>query len=243
VCPGWLKKTTSSVARDLAWLAEAQLRFHHERNIAMNRRLSPFTFLLVLSFSGFTLGCHDADPTGPSSELAANQSLAKDDALWDVGSGGSQRTISTEEADDLVFMREEEKLARDVYTTMHERWGHLIFLNIAQSEETHMAALLRLLERYSIPDPVGQNSVGVFTNPQLQDLYEQLITQGNTSLEEAFRVGVLIEEKDIADNRDAIARADNRDIVRVYTNLVWGSENHLRAFTKVLSSYLDRARL
>jgi len=209
----------------------------------MNRHLSLSALLLVLGFSGFTLGCHDADPTGPPSDFAAHQSLAKDDALTDVGRGGSQGTISTEEAEDLVFMREEEKLARDVYAVMHERWGHLVFLNIAQSEETHMAALLRLLERYAIPDPVGENGVGVFTNPQLQDLYEQLITQGNTSLEEALRVGVLIEEKDITDIRDAIARTDNRDIVRVYTNLVWGSDNHLRAFSKVLVSSLDRASL
>ena len=34
----------------------------------------------------------------------------------------------------LVFMREEEKLARDVYLTMSDRWGAPVFENIAASE-------------------------------------------------------------------------------------------------------------
>lgn len=62
--------------------------------------------------------------------------------------------ISSAESTSLVFMREEEKLARDVYITMINKWGSKIFSNISTSEQTHMDAILMLLNKYNIPDPV-----------------------------------------------------------------------------------------
>jgi len=209
----------------------------------MNRSLSVLLISLALFTGAALLGCQETDPASPSTTVVPQTGQAADEGLALLGPGGSQGSISAEEEADLLFMREEEKLARDVYTVMYERWGHQIFLNISQSEEVHMASILTLLERYAITDPVADNGVGVFTEKTLQDLYDQLIDRGNTSLEEALRVGILIEETDIADLNTAIARTDNRDIVRGYTNLAWGSQNHLRAFTGALANYLgtDRA--
>ena len=54
--------------------------------------------------------------------------------------------ISDEEATGLIFMREEEKLARDVYLTLYDVWETAVFDNIASSEQTHMDAVLMLID-------------------------------------------------------------------------------------------------
>lgn len=131
-------------------------------------------------------------------------------------------------------MREEEKLARDVYQALGAQWSLPIFTNIAASEQQHMDALLTLLQRYNLPDPAADNDAGVFTDATLQALYDQLIVQGGTSLVEALNVGVLIEETDIDDLTDCLAIAVRPDIKRVYENLRSASYKHLAAFERVL---------
>ncbi len=140
--------------------------------------------------------------------------------------------VDEQEIADLLWMREEEKLARDVYLTLGEEWDLQVFANISRSEQQHMDAVAVLLERYGIEDPVGENPVGVFTNPELQSLYDELIERGSQSQAEALLVGGAIEEIDILDLEERLARTDNADIEQVYNNLMSGSENHLRAFSR-----------
>lgn len=156
---------------------------------------------------------------------------------WAAGPGGGSGTtptLSAAEETGLVYMREEEKMARDVYTYFNELYNLPIFANIAASEQQHMNAVATLLVRYNVTDPVGDNGPGVFTNETLQALYDQLIAQGSTALEEAFAVGVLIEETDITDLNDALLTVRHNDLRRVYQNLLAGSENHLAAFQSQL---------
>ncbi len=139
------------------------------------------------------------------------------------------------EGDELLFMREEEKLARDVYIFLYSKWQQNTFKNISNSEQQHMNSLKILIDKYSLTDPVGNNPVGVFTNPDLQSLYNSLIETGSVSLEEALKVGAAIEEIDINDLDKAILETDNEDFDIVYSNLRKGSENHLRSFVGVLT--------
>ncbi len=144
--------------------------------------------------------------------------------------------VSAEEEAGLKFMREEEKLAHDVYIQLNAQWQLAVFTNIAVSELTHMQAVLRLLERYTISDPVGQNSDGVFVDPALQGLYDILIARGSATLIDALVVGAEVEELDIFDLDLRLASVvENDDIVLVYENLKKGSRNHLRAFMNVLT--------
>ncbi len=145
-------------------------------------------------------------------------------------------SLSEDEAEGLAFMREEEKLAHDVYVTLYEKWGLPVFKNIAASEQQHTAAVKALLDRYGMEDPAAGNAVGVFTDPTLQSLYDQLVAQGGLSVADALKVGAAIEEIDILDLKERIAQTDKADIVRVYTNLLKGSENHLRAFVSNLKA-------
>jgi hypothetical protein len=136
----------------------------------------------------------------------------------------------------LTYMREEEKLARDVYTVLYEKWAVPVFNRIALSEQKHLDAIEKLLAKYAIADPVADESVpGNFTISELNTLYSSLQTRGLSSLREAYLVGVDIEESDIADLKAAIGLSgEHPDIVRVYQNLLDGSENHLAAFTLLL---------
>ena len=145
--------------------------------------------------------------------------------------GGATSPLSNEEVETLVYMREEEKLARDVYRTLFNRWNLQIFNNIAASEQTHMDTLAGMLDIYGISDPVTSDSTGSFTNSALASLYNQLIARGNISASEAIQVGILIEETDIADLQKAILESTHDDLDRAYENLLQGSINHLRAFT------------
>ena len=136
--------------------------------------------------------------------------------------------LSAEEAAALLFMREEEKLARDVYNQMFALWGQPVFQNIAASEQTHMDQIKLLLNRYGLTDPAL--APGQFTDPNLQALYNQLIAQGSVSLADALKVGATIEQVDIADLQTRLAKTDNADIQLVYNNLMSASYNHLNAF-------------
>lgn len=138
--------------------------------------------------------------------------------------------LSEEEIAGLILMREEEKLARDVYTNLGEKWGSNIFTNIAESEQTHTDAVKELLDRYGLDDPVRDDSVGVFTSPRLGELYDALIAQGSSSLLDALIVGATVEDLDINDLNELLEETDNSDIIIVYNNLNKGSRNHLRAF-------------
>lgn len=150
-------------------------------------------------------------------------------------STATSNNLSAMEIEGLVFMREEEKLARDVYLTLYAKWGLPTFQNIAQSEQSHMDAVKTLLDRYSIADPASAQA-GVFTNATLQQLYDQLVAQGSQSLADALRVGAAIEEIDIIDLQKRIAQTDKADIKQVYDNLMRGSRNHLRSFVAQLKS-------
>ena len=134
----------------------------------------------------------------------------------------------------MIFMREEEKLAHDVYLTLYELWGLNIFENIANSEQTHIDAVKHLLEKFDIPDPADTSATGVFENSDLQSLYDALIELGSKSLGDALKVGAAIEEIDILDLEEYLQNTKNSEIRQVFMNLLKGSENHLRAFTSTL---------
>ena len=144
--------------------------------------------------------------------------------------------ISEAEKQALLHMREEEKLARDVYRTLYERWGLRVFSNIAASEQRHMDAVKILLLKYNIEDPVKDDSVGVFSNPEMTKLYEELVAKGLQSPADALMVGATIEDLDIYDLQKWLLKVDNTDIVFVFSNLKKGSENHIRAFTRILKN-------
>ena len=143
--------------------------------------------------------------------------------------------ISDEDA--LLHMREEEKLARDVYTTLFTVWNQVVFSRIAESEQSHMDAVLYLINRYELDDPADGNGVGEFTNSLFTDLFTQLVEAGSLSLTDGLLVGATIEDLDIQDLVEILEVTEQEDLRIVYQNLLKGSRNHLRSFVGMLEDY------
>lgn len=143
--------------------------------------------------------------------------------------------LTEDEVTNLLFMREEEKLARDAYLYFYDNYELNIFNNIATSEQVHMDAVLTVMEKYGVKD-VASSELGVFTNGTLQQLYDDLIAQGNTSLADALTVGVTIEDVDIHDLANAIDVTSQADIINMYEMLACGSRNHMRGFSSQLNA-------
>ena len=141
--------------------------------------------------------------------------------------------LTQAEINDLKFLREEEKLARDVYLYAFNKHQAVIFNNISQSEQTHMNSVLNLMNKYGIPDSASTET-GVFNNPDLQTLYNSLTKQADISLIEALKAGATIEDLDINDIDNFTVNTIKPDLLNVYGNLNCGSKNHIRAFTSQL---------
>ncbi len=143
-------------------------------------------------------------------------------------------TLSNNEMNAILFLREEEKLAHDVYVNLYSKWNNNIFNNIADSELTHANAVLVLINKYGLIDPVGNNSAGVFKDSILQNLYDSLTAFGSISELNSLLVGAEIEDLDIADIMKMEAISDNQDLIFVLQNLKKGSRNHIRSFNEKL---------
>jgi len=149
--------------------------------------------------------------------------------------------LNDEEVSGLLFMREEEELARDLYLDIYAAKDNRlnIFKSISDNAETkHAEAIRVLLEKYQISDPsTGERNT--YTDNDLQDLYNSLLNNaiGSDDLA-ALRVGALVEETDIMDinAHKANVSLEHTDIISTYDNLLCGSRNHLRSFVKQIES-------
>jgi len=145
-------------------------------------------------------------------------------------------TLTELEFEGLVFIREEEKLAHDVYVYLFNLYDNQVFSNISRSEKSHMDLILSLLVKYKLEDPALLGE-GEFVNVELQQLYNDLITKGSNSEVDALLVGATIEDLDIRDIEMYKTDLTTSDIIQSYDKLLCGSRNHLRAFTTQLANY------
>ncbi len=172
-----------------------------------------------------------------------------DGALGYDGASLGPDSVGTTVADDLIALREEEKLARDVYLKLFDVFGLPIHKNIAGSEQTHTDAVLSALTAAGIEDPVKDDTVGVFTSATFAKLYEELVGQGSKSELDALVVGATIEDLDLYDIEEMRKRTDDLALLSLYDSLACGSRNHLRSFTSQIASrqgsyspqYIDQA--
>jgi hypothetical protein len=147
--------------------------------------------------------------------------------------------ISQAEAVHVLFMRQEEKLARDVYITLDELWLSDVFENIAISEQRHMDAIGRIITAQKLVDSAADNTVGIYGDVAFGELFVTLTKRGEVSYAEALKVGAYIEELDIIDLWEILEDIENEYVARVFENLLRGSRNHLRAFVKELEGEGD----
>ncbi len=141
---------------------------------------------------------------------------------------------TTVEQQNLVFMREEEKLAWDLYREMHQIWGLSVFKSVSGEEKEHMKKMLGLLQMYNIPDPVQGDVPGRYVNVYISDIYQSLSQQGRRSVQDALKVCALQEEINILDLIRVSQSATQPKVLEVYAELQRNSISHLRSFAHSL---------
>lgn len=202
--------------------------------------------------------------TESSQTAETTTSSESSDTLINNQTISSAGQLDVAETTHLIFMREEEKLARDVYITLNGMWPDSpIFQEIGEgSEQTHTDVIRDKLADYGIPDPnpdtnILPSSIGIYTGEEFgayfQEKYMLLVNQGSQSELDALYVGAFIEELDMHDLVECpeiIKETDNgiTDCGLEYTDepalistigsLLDGSKNHLRAFVGRIESVI-----
>lgn len=146
------------------------MRLSQIQTIIINKQVVMVVALVFL----FIGGCNDDNSTNQSNNIESQINAFPKEEL-------NENEIAS-----LLFMREEEKLAKDVYITLYKKWGVNIFDNISLSEATHTNAVLTILNKYNITDPANSNIVGVFKDTTLQNLYNILVETGSKSALEGY---------------------------------------------------------
>ena len=169
--------------------------------------------------------------------------------------------LDVNEQTHLVFMREEEKLARDVYLTLGTMYpDSVIFGKIDDSEQKHLAAVKTMLEKYGVEDPNTNDNIGAFTGEDygwyFTEKFNLLVERASISELEALYVGAFIEELDMMDINqcpEVIVETDNgindvsecgkiytdnSDISNLYGSLLDGSDSHLEGYVKNIEKYI-----
>jgi hypothetical protein len=201
----------------------------------MTRKAVTFAFFTLVFVSSYLVsGCKEDNSTQLEADIKNATATPSSDSMNCSFIVFPSDEITTTEIEMIKYMREEEKLARDVYTILSAQYTLPIFKNIAKSEQKHMDLVLCLLNHYNILDPASEE-IGVFNNSELQEIYGNLIARGSVSLIDALTVGATIEDLDIHDLDIDLSQTENEAIVTVFEILKCGSGNHMRAFSKLLS--------
>ncbi len=164
--------------------------------------------------------------------LAASQAMGATPADAPSPTPTTGSTAGTDLAPTLVFASDEERMARDLYAAIAGLYdGARPFSTITTSEQRHLDAVGALLDRYGVTDPADSLPAGEYADPTIQALYDGWLARARTSLDEAYTVGVELEQRDIADLQDSIAGDLPADVDATLARLLDGSQMHLRAFT------------
>lgn len=157
-----------------------------------------------------------------------------DDNDDDLNTNITNQILTESDSEALLFMLEEEKLARDTYMYLNDLWSINLFANIKNSEQSHMNAIENLLVKYNVAYTILP--IGEFGNQDLQGFYDQFVIDGAVSSANALQIGGTIEDLDIIDLQDNIDATLNTDLITIFKRLQCGSRNHLRSFVSAIES-------
>lgn len=160
-------------------------------------------------------------------------------------------TLNDEQKQLLVFMWNEEKLAKDVYLALNQIHPSQQMSTIAtRSEAKHQESVRALLEKYnlSVWEPLNPSAgysdaaasavaPGTYTVAAVQTLYNTLYAKGTASARDSMEVGCMVEVTDVNDlTRDLPLVGNLLDATTVFENLRAGSYNHYWAFDRGLKA-------
>lgn len=152
--------------------------------------------------------------------------------------GNSFSQINQSDRDALIYTMQEEKVANNFYTAMQSLYGINVFENISKAETMHMKHVKTLLDDFGIDNPVTgkYEAAGSFMDAGLEKIYNDMISNGNTSVTDALKESAKFEEMDIRDLKAFVESTQNTSIESTLNMLINASGNHLRAFVKNLKT-------
>ncbi|MGB3919734.1 DUF2202 domain-containing protein [Methanothrix sp.] len=142
--------------------------------------------------------------------------------------------LSPREIEGLVFIWEEEKAARDIYSSLYEKNNLTIFLDLTRSEQSHMDQAKAVIDKHGLALP--EDVPGLFENKTLQEIHDRLLAEGSASIEGALKAAAEFEEISIMDLEAELAVAESEDVRTMYQGLLAGSRKHLRSYVTDLHS-------
>ena len=220
-------------------------------------RFSKPLLIIFLMLPFYVTGCSTGDTGGETNITGTDDEglTSIDDATLDDPNVAEVDGLDATEASHLTFMREEEKLARDVYLTLAALYpNQKVFSNIAtRAEQTHTDTMRDKLDQFNLPDPNPDtnnlpSSLGVFTGNEwgwyFDEKFAVLTAMGEVSELDALKVGAFIEELDMHDiavcpqvmidrgfsSPCGLEYTDESALQTAYSALISGSETHLRAY-------------
>ena len=187
-------------------------------------------------------------------DISLKHNVAYGEGIMTLSSGRTKAsaaavaTLTSREKEGLIFIWEEEKVARDLYASLHEKNNLSIFMDLMRSEQSHMDQAKAIIDQYGLSTP-GEDEPGAFQNQTLQEIYDRLLREGLPSDEDALRGSAEYEEISIRDLERELAATEKEDIRVVYQGLLAGSRKHLRSYVAELHDqgieyaprYLDKA--
>lgn len=170
-------------------------------------------------------------PAGFSQEVPSDE--LSDQVLCRMLADIPPDELNENEREGLLYILEEEMMARDLYAHFATIYDIPVFSNISSRGETHhVRAVQMLIDRYQLADSTGDCTQGSYFNTVIQKEYNRLKESGSRSLADALMAGAEIEEMDISDLQNLKGNTDNQDILMVLNNLGQASRHHLRIFVR-----------
>ncbi len=181
--------------------------------VAMKKRT--LTTLTIAAFSAFFLGLANAETDLPQE--------AKYDAEH------IEKCMTPKVVGALQYLVQEEKLMRDVFRNLFERYDIYAFKKAADVADEHYDKLMKLLADHGIHIDVPDTK-GVYTSAIFEKLYVDAIEAGSKSLADAMRVGRELESINIMDLKHRDVYKADKCIRDVLDSFIADADKRFRTF-------------
>jgi hypothetical protein len=174
-----------------------------------------------------------------SSDISLKHNIAYGEGILSLTGGeaaaddeAALAALTAREKDGLLFIWEEERVARDLYASLYDKNNLTIFLDLVRSESSHMDQARAVMEKHGLAVPPDEP--GIFQNQTLQEMHDQLLAEGLQSDQDALTVAAVFEEISIVDLEKELSASQANDVRTVYEGLLAGSRKHLRSYVSDL---------
>lgn len=135
--------------------------------------------------------------------------------------------LTSQQESTLAAIADQQKLAHDLYAAFADQYDEAVFDRAATAESRQLTAVRTWLDRYEVDDPTAGLAAGQFAGAEVQDTYDQLLSDGSADLAAALEVARTLEQAEADALEDALDGVSGLDLTRLYEHLLDASQRHL----------------